>query len=120
MESRSGGGVLPILEAFFRHEREHPQRTYLVQPLAEGRKQVLTWAEVGHQARCFAGWLRQQSLPERSHIAIVSKNCAHWIIADLGIWMAGHVSVPLQPTLDTQALRQILEHSEARLVIVGK
>lgn len=120
MENQTGRQVLPILEAFFRHEREHPHRTYLVQPLAQGRKQTLSWAEVGDQARRFANWLRQHPLPERSHIAILSKNCAHWIIADLAIWMAGHVSVPLQPTLTPQALRQILEHSEARLVIVGK
>lgn len=113
-------GVLPILEAFFRHEREHPHRTYLVQPLAEGQKQELSWAAVGDQARRFAGWLRQQALPEHSHIAIVSKNCAHWIIADLGIWMAGHVSVPVPPTLTPHALGKMLEHSEARLVIVGK
>lgn len=120
MESQTGKIVLPVLEAFFRHEREHPHRTYLVQPLAEGRKQELSWAEVGDQARRFANWLLQQQLPEHSHIAIVSKNCAHWIIADLAIWMAGHVSVPVQPSLSTQALRQILEHSEARLVLVGK
>lgn len=120
MENQKGKAVLPILEAFFRHEREHPHRTYLIQPLAEGRKQELSWAEVGDQARRFAGWLREQDLPERSHIALISKNCAHWIIADLAIWMAGHVSVPLQPTLTIPALRQVLEHSEARMVIVGK
>lgn len=113
-------GVLPVLEDFFRHEREQPDRIYLVQPLAEGRKQELSWAEVGDQVRRFAGWLLQQQLPARSHIAILSKNCAHWIIADLAIWMAGHVSVPLQPTLSPPALRQIVEHAQTRMVIVGK
>jgi long-subunit acyl-CoA synthetase (AMP-forming) len=112
--------VLPVLEDFFRHEREQPDRIYLVQPLAEGRKQELSWAEVGDQVRRFAGWLLQQQLPPRSHIAILSKNCAHWIIADLAIWMAGHVSVPLQPTLSPPALRQIVEHAQTRMVIVGK
>lgn len=113
-------GVLPVLEDFFRHEREQPDRIYLVQPLAEGRKQELSWAEVGDQVRRFAGWLLQQQLPPRSHLAILSKNCAHWIIADLAIWMAGHVSVPLQPTLSPPALRQIVEHAQTRMVIVGK
>lgn len=113
-------GVLPVLEDFFRHEREQPDRIYLVQPLAEGRKQELSWAEVGDQVRRFAGWLLQQQFPPRSHIAILSKNCAHWIIADLAIWMAGHVSVPLQPTLSPPALRQIVEHAQTRMVIVGK
>lgn len=113
-------GVLPVLEDFFRHEREQPDRIYLVQPLAEGRKQELSWVEVGDQARRFASWLLQQQLPPRSQIAILSKNCAHWIIADLAIWMAGHVCVPLQPTLSPRALEGIVEHAEARMVIVGK
>lgn len=119
MESQSGEPVLPILEAFFRHERERPDSLYLVQPLAAGA-QTLTWAQVGDQARRFAGWLCAQGLPEGSNIAILSKNCAHWIIADLAVWMAGHVSVPLQPTLSVAALRQVVEHSAARLIIVGK
>src|SRR5690554_4847486 len=34
--------------------------------------------------------------------------------------MAGHVSVPLQPTLSPPALRQIVEHAQTRMVIVGK
>ena len=34
--------------------------------------------------------------------------------------MAGHVTVPLYPTLTPETIRQILEHSESRLVFVGK
>ena len=34
--------------------------------------------------------------------------------------MAGYVSVPLYPTLAAGTIRQILEHSEARLLFVGK
>ena len=120
MDSLTGTAVVAVLEAFFRHERESPQRTYLIQPLADGSKQELSWADVGSQARRFAGWLSEQALPVGSHIAIVSKNCAHWIIADLGIWMAGHVSVPLPPTLTAPVLRQVIEHSDARMVILGK
>jgi long-chain acyl-CoA synthetase len=34
--------------------------------------------------------------------------------------MAGHVSVPLYPTLAAGTVRQILEHSESKLLFVGK
>src|SRR5690606_3667377 len=116
----TGAAAVPVLEAFFRHERQHPDKTYLIQPLAGGTTLELSWRQVGEQARRFAGWLSQQHLPERSQVAILSKNCAHWIIADLAIWMAGHVSVPLPPTLPADALRQMIEHSESRVVVVGK
>ena len=42
-----------------------------------------------------AAYLRSLDLPERSQIAIFSKNTAWWVLADLAIWMAGHVSVTL-------------------------
>ncbi|WP_185266636.1 AMP-binding protein [Halopseudomonas xiamenensis] len=120
MDNPTGAAVVPVLEAFFRHERQHPDRIWLIQPLADGSTLELSWRQAADQARRFAGWLVQQNLPERSQVAIISKNCAHWIIADLAIWMAGHVSVPLPPTLPADALRQMLEHSESRVVVVGK
>src|SRR5207253_2592491 len=49
----------------------------------------------------------------------LSKNSAHWIMADLAIWMAGHVSVPIYPSLNGETVRYILEHSEARLLFLG-
>src|SRR5262249_17396688 len=52
--------------------------------------------------------------------ALLGKNSAHWIMADLAIWMAGHVSVPLYPTLNAETARYIFEHSEAKLLFVGK
>lgn len=112
--------VSSALEAFYQRETKHPDTVYLVQPLGDGQVQEITWGQAGDQARRMAGYLRSLDFPERSHIALISKNCAHWIIADLAIWMAGHVSVPLYPNLTADSVRQILEHSEARAVFVGK
>ena len=67
-----------------------------------------------------AAYLVSLGLPRGSKIAIFSKNTAWWFFADLAIWMAGHVTVPLYPTLTPETIRQILEHSESRLVFVGK
>lgn len=108
------------LQVFFDREARHPRQRFLVQPIKGGEVQTLTWAEAGHQARCAAHWLRARDLPQGSHIALISKNCAHWIIADLAIWMAGHVSVPLYPNLTADSVAHILEHSEAALAFIGK
>lgn len=108
------------LEVFYERETRHPNKRYLVQPLPGGQLQELSWADVGEQARRAANWLRGRELPQGSRVAIISKNCAHWIIADLAIWMAGHVSVPLYPNLTADSVRQVLEHSEAALAFVGK
>lgn len=108
------------LELFYEREARHPNKRYMVQPLGDGRLLELSWAEVGEQARRAAHWLRSRELPQGSRIAIVSKNCAHWIVADLAIWMAGHVSVPLYPNLSADSMHQVLQHSEAALAFIGK
>lgn len=108
------------LDVFYEREARHPRQRFLVQPIGGGQVETLTWADVGHQARCAAHWLRSRELPPGSHIALISKNCAHWIIADLAIWMAGHVSVPLYPNLTAESVNQVLTHSESVLAFIGK
>lgn len=108
------------LDVFYEREARHPRQRFLVQPIGGGQVETLSWADVGHQARCAAHWLRARELPPGSHIALISKNCAHWIIADLAIWMAGHVSVPLYPNLTAESVAQVLTHSESVLAFIGK
>ncbi|MFJ5258221.1 AMP-binding protein [Pseudomonas sp. NPDC088414] len=108
------------LDVFYEREARHPRQRFLVQPIGGGQVETLTWADAGHQARCAAHWLRARELPQGSHIALISKNCAHWIIADLAIWMAGHVSVPLYPNLTADSVNQVLTHSESVLAFIGK
>lgn len=108
------------LHVFKHWEESAPDRVYLTQPYPDGRVVDYTWRQVGDQARRMAAHLKSLDLPDKSHIAIVGKNSAHWIMADLAIWMAGHVSVPLYPTINGRVAAHVLEHSEARLLFVGK
>ncbi len=107
------------LEAVYRWEKERPDEVYLRQPLA-GRFRDFSWKETMNEVRRMAAYLQSLGLPRGSHIAILSKNCAHWLMCDLAIWMAGHASIPLYPTLSAAHLQHILEHSESRLLFVGK
>ena len=109
-----------VLDAAYEWERNHPQRVYMTQPQGNGEVVDYTWAETMRQARTMAAYLRSLDLPANSHIALISKNCAHFIICDLAIWMAGHVTVALYPTLKADTVAYILEHSDSRLVFIGK
>jgi long-chain acyl-CoA synthetase len=100
--------------------RVQPDAVWLTQPLARDRVVDYRWREAEDQVLRMAAYLQSLALPPRSPIALLGKNSAHWIMADLAIWIAGHVSVPLYPTLNAETARYILEHSEARLLIVGK
>jgi long-chain acyl-CoA synthetase len=107
------------LQYFYRWESEYPDRTYLRQP-HEGEWRVYSYKTAGEEVRKLAAALAAMNLPPKSGIAILSKNCAHWFIADLAIMMSGHVSVPLYPTLSAAGVRQILEHSESKAILLGK
>ncbi|MES2991092.1 MAG: AMP-binding protein [Pseudomonadota bacterium] len=108
------------LQRLYHWERTAPDRVILTQPLGGGALRDYTWAQVMDESRRMAAHLQSLGFAPGSRIAILSKNCAHWLMCDFAIWLAGHVSVPLYPTLAAGTIRQILEHSEARLLFVGK
>ncbi len=107
------------LDMLYKWETTTPDKVYLRQPIDDAW-QTWTWKQVGDETRRMAAVLRAMQLPAESKIALVSKNCAHWIICDLAIMMAGHVSVPLYPNLTADTMRQTLQHSEAKVLFVGK
>lgn len=107
------------LQAFLHWEAQCPDKIFLSQPI-DGQLHTYTFAQAGEQARAIAGFLSAQGFPQGSHIALLSKNCAHWLMADLAIMMSGHVSIPIYPTLNADSIRQILTHSESKAIIVGK
>jgi len=113
--------TIPLaLEHVYRWEQEKANDLYLTQPLGNGVIKEYTWAQAVNEARKMAAYIKSLGLPAKSNIALLSKNCAHWIITDWAIWMAGHVTVPLYPTLNADTVGYILEHSEAKLLFVGK
>ena len=109
-----------LLDFARRWESARADRCWLTQPLGGGRVETWTWKRAMEETRRMAAHLASLGLPARSSIALCSKNCAWWLMADLAIWMAGHVSVPVYPILPAETVRQILEQSQARLLFVGK
>jgi long-chain acyl-CoA synthetase len=108
------------LQRLYHLERTAPDRVAFTQPMGGGEVRDMTWREVLDEARRVAAHLKERGFAPGSNIALLSKNTAWWLICDYAIWMAGHVSVPLYPTLAAETIRQILQHSEARLLFVGK
>ena len=108
------------LQRLVHWERTAPDRIALSQPMGAGVVRDFTWAQVADQVRRMAAHLKAQGWEPGSKVAILSKNCAWWLMSDLAIWMAGYVSVPLYPTLTSGTVAQILTHSEARACFVGK
>ncbi len=107
------------LAQFLQWEKEIPNELFLRQPV-NGIWQKWTWTEAGVEIRKIANGLKSLNLPDKSHIALLSKNCAEWIICDLAIMMAGYISIPIYPTLTALSIQPILVHSDTKAIIIGK
>lgn len=99
--------------------RRSSDQLYLCQPMDRIWKHW-TWAEAFDEACRLATGLRKLGLGPGDRIGLVSKNCAHWVIADMAMILAGMVSVPIYPTANARTIRQVLDHSEAQACIIGK
>ncbi len=109
-----------LLDHVFDHAAKTPDRIFLTQPVGGGQVVDITWAEAVDQARRMAAYLQGRGFEPGARIAMLSKNCAHFIMAELAIWMAGYTTVAIFPTETSATVRYVLEHSEASLLFVGK
>jgi long-subunit acyl-CoA synthetase (AMP-forming) len=109
-----------ILDHVYGHEKTRPELVYMTQPIGQGQVKDYTWRETLRQARSMAAYLKAQNLTPGARVAILSKNCAHFIMAELAIWMAGGTTVAIFPTEAGETIRYVLDHSEASFLFVGK
>jgi long-chain acyl-CoA synthetase len=109
-----------LLDLVYDHEAATPNTVYLTQPLGNNQVIDYTWAQTMDQARRMATHLKSLNLEPGSRIGLLSKNCAHFFMAELAIWMSGHTTVAIFPTEGAETVKYVLEHSGASLLFVGK
>ena len=109
-----------LLDYAYDHEEALRDKVFLTQPIGGGQVKDYTWAQTMDQARRMAAHLKAQNFEPGARIAILSKNCAHFFMAELAIWMAGGTTVAIFPTELADTVSYVLEHSGASLLFVGK
>ena len=107
------------LAAFLHWEKQIPNHIFLRQHI-NGKLITYTFKESGDQIRRMTNAIHSFKLSPQSNIALLSKNCAHWVLADIAIMMAGHISIPIYASIKADTIQYILEHSGAKAIIIGK
>lgn len=107
------------LQHFYNWEEKSADRPFLHQPI-DGQWHVWTWKEAGDEIRRMASYIESLGYEPGSRIGILSRNCAHWIMSDLAIMMAGHISVPIYPNVNSATVNYVMTHSETKMLFVGK
>ncbi|HEX5725122.1 MAG TPA: AMP-binding protein, partial [Longimicrobiaceae bacterium] len=104
---------------FLERAARHPERA-AYRTLAAGgapRDAVLTWGEWALAARRFAAALVADGHRPGEAVAILAGSRVHWPVADLGVLLAGGVSVGIYPTSAPPQVRQILADAGAVAVV---
>lgn len=107
------------LENFLHWATHTPTNLYLRQPHGDDFTDY-TYGNAAKEVKKIAQFLQDKLHEGPKHIGILSKNSAHWILADLAIAAAGAISVPFYATLTQDQLHQVLVHSDCQILLVGK
>jgi acyl-CoA synthetase (AMP-forming)/AMP-acid ligase II len=77
----------------------------------------LTFAELFQQARSFGAALVSSGIEPGDRIAVWAFNCAEWVVALLGISMAGAVLVPINTRFKGREAADLLSRTHAKALV---
>ena len=97
---------------------ETPDRVWLKDLLPEGSRDV-SWKEAHATVNAMAAML-EHHFGHGERIGLLSRNCAHWFMADLAIIQSGNVTVSMFTTLPASTAQYILDFTETKALIVGE
>jgi long-chain acyl-CoA synthetase len=78
----------------------------------------LSYGELNGLSDAFAAWLAARGVVRGDRVALIMPNCPQVIIAQLGVWKAGAVAVPLNPLSSEEELAHALAGTGARAAVV--
>ena len=107
-----------IVSLFHHQSKIFDEKPYLWKKL-DDKFVSLSWKQIREQIQAISQGLINLGVLKGDRIVILSENRPEWQIADLAIMAIGAISVPAYTTSTTKDYEHIINHSEARCVIVS-
>jgi len=104
------------LDIFRETVTKHPQRTALRSKI-DGVWKGMTWAEWDVASREIAGGLRSLGAGTGDRVCLLANTRAEWVLCDVGILLAGSVTVPIYQSNTPRECEYIINDSTAKVVI---
>jgi long-chain acyl-CoA synthetase len=79
---------------------------------------TMSWIRYRDEVAMLAQWLLDHGIKKGDKVALLSANRPEWIISDIAIMSTGAVTVPIYPNSSSADIQYILQHSEARWLVV--
>jgi len=107
-----------IPEVFFETANKFPNKTALLYK-KEGVYFPIKYRELAKRVVVVASAFQSLGLEKGDKVAILSENRPEWVITDLATMYLGAVVVPLHTTLNPKAVCNVLNHCQAKILVVS-
>jgi long-chain acyl-CoA synthetase len=107
-----------IPEVLFEIAEKFPQKTALLYK-KQGVYFPISYKELQEKIIQFSVGLHELGIQQHDKVAILSENRPEWVIADMAIMLIGAVCVPLHTTFNAEAIYNILNHCQAKIIVVS-
>lgn len=108
-----------VMAYLCRWAEECPEQTWLRDRQGDDFNEW-SWRQARNEIQAVAAWLESEHNSAGVQCAILSRNRAHWILADMAIIASGNVSVPLFTTLPADTAEYILNFAEVGVLFLGE
>lgn len=79
-----------------------------------------TYSQVAEKIFLMHRFLKEAKISKGDHVALLGSNSANWGISFIGILTYGAVVVPILPDFTTENIHHIINHSDAKLLIISE
>lgn len=98
--------------------KKFPNKTALLYKKSEVYFSI-TYKELREKIERLSLKLKELGLKKGDKIAILSENRPEWVICDLAIMSIGALTVPLHTTFNPLVIKNLLRHSQAKVLVVS-
>jgi len=94
------------------------RQNWSIEALSNYKEPGLTYSQIAEHILKFHIFFRETGIKEGDKIALVGRNSAYWCIVYLAVVTYGAVVVPILPDFKPEDLVNLVNHSDAQLLIV--
>ena len=108
-----------LIELLSENVSKSPDAVWLKDLNASGSNDW-TWREAQKEISAIASWLNQTLGEPGQSVSILSRNRAHWVMADMAILTSANISVPMFTTQSSTIAEYIFEFTNVKVLFVGE
>lgn len=108
------------LPAYVNHWAEQiPNNIWLRDLGPDNSETTWTWAQAAQEIHAVAAALEAR-FGSGNNMVLLSRNCAHWVMADHAMIASGNVVTPMFTTLPASTAEYVLDFVDAKVIFVGE